>query len=292
MKPSMGEKIFNVFNYIGMACLILVFFMPYWIIFIASFTDELSILRNGYTILPDKLSLYAYKFLFTNDTYILSAVKNSVLITVTGTVLSVAVSSFLAYPLSKKYLLGGRFFNFFVVFTMLFSGGLVPFYLVVTGLGLYNSLWAIILPGLVGAWNVILLKNFFNEIPKSLEEVSCIDGASHFQIFFKIMLPLSKPILATVTLFSAVGFWNNWFTPMIFLRDKEKMPVQLLIRELLSSFDQMMSQTGVMVSNSSMVPQESTKMAAIILASLPIILVYPFLQKYFINGIILGSVKE
>ena len=292
MKPSRGERVFQVFNCLLMVILILVFFLPYWVIFIASFSDEMSILKNGYQLIPEKLSAYAYQFLFSNDTYIVSAIKNSVIITIVGTFLSVAVSALFAYPLSRKYLLGGKFFNFFVVFTMLFSGGLVPFYLVVTSLGLYDSMWAIIIPGLVGAWNVILLRNFFAEIPPTLEEACSVDGASHFQIFFKIMLPLSKPILATVTLFSAVGLWNNWYSPLLFIKSKEKMPVQLLIRELLSSYDSIMQNAGGLTGGGSIMPQESMKMAAIILASLPIILVYPFLQKYFINGIILGSVKE
>jgi putative aldouronate transport system permease protein len=292
MKLSAGEKIFKVLNVVFMCGTILMFFLPYWYIFIASFSDELSLLKNGYQIIPENFSLAAYKFVFSNNTYVVSAIKNSVFVTITGTFLSVLVCSLVAYPLSKKNLIGYRFFNFYVIFTMLFSGGLVPFYLVVIGLGLYNSLWAVILPGIASAWNIILFRNFFAQIPDSLEEACCIDGASHFKVFTKIILPLSKPVLATITLFAAVGNWNNWYLPMLFIQDKEKMPVQFLIRELLSSFDQMMRQSGVMIGGGGVTPQESVKMAAIIIASLPIIMVYPFLQKYFINGIILGSVKE
>ena len=291
MHATRGEKVFHVINVLFMVVLILVFFLPYWVIFAASFTDEITLLKNGFAIFPQKLSLDAYRFIFQNDNRILKSVGNSVFITVVGTLGSVAVSSMMAYPLSKKKLSGNRGFNFFIVFTMMFSGGLVPFYLVVTGLGMYNSLAALIVPGLVSVWNVILLRNFFAGIPSALEEAAAIDGASHFQRFTRVVLPMSKPILATVALFSAVGYWNDWYMAMLFIEDKNKIPVQSLIREMLSSFDTMLEQSGA-VSSGAVAPQESVKMAAVIVASLPIILLYPFMQKYFIQGIILGSVKE
>lgn len=291
MHATRGEKVFHVINVLFMVVLILVFFLPYWVIFAASFTDEITLLKNGFAIFPQKLSLDAYRFIFQNDNRILKSVGNSVFITVVGTLGSVAVSSMMAYPLSKKELSGNRGFNFFIVFTMMFSGGLVPFYLVVTGLGMYNSLAALIVPGLVSVWNVILLRNFFAGIPSALEEAAAIDGASHFQRFTRVVLPMSKPILATVALFSAVGYWNDWYMAMLFIEDKNKIPVQSLIREMLSSFDTMLEQSGA-VSSGAVAPQESVKMAAVIVASLPIILLYPFMQKYFIQGIILGSVKE
>ena len=291
MRETKGQKIFNIFNILLMVVLILVFFIPYWVILIASFTDELSILKDGYSVFPSKLSLSAYKFIFTNNTNILTSVKNSVFITVTGTVLSVFLNALFAYPLSRKYLPGRTGIMIYVTITMLFSGGLIPYYLLVRGLGLYNSPWAIIVPGLVSTWYMILIRNFFMTIPDSLEESASIDGANDLTIFFRIILPLSKPVLATITLFSAVGYWNDWYGALLFIADKDKMPVQLLIRELLSSFNQLMAQAGVMQKEQALLPQESTKMAAIIMASMPIILVYPFLQKYFIKGIMIGSIK-
>ncbi len=291
VKKSYGEKAFNLINVLFMIVLILAFFIPYWVIFAASFTDELTLLKSGYMIIPQKLSLSAYKFIFLNDTVIFKALGNSIFITIIGTILAVIITSMFAYPLSRKYLPGRKWVMIYVMITMLFSGGLIPFYLVVKSLGLHDSLWAVIIPLMVSAWNMILIRNFFMAVPNSLEESAWIDGANDLIIFLKIMLPVSKPILATITLFYAVAYWNDWYLALLFIRERTKMPVQLLIRELLSNFNQILAQTGVMTQREAIVPQESTKMASIVVASLPIILVYPFLQKYFIKGIMVGSIK-
>lgn len=284
---SKPQKVFNVINIVLMVLLSLCFVLPYLMILSASFTDEMTLVAaGGITLFPKKFSTYAYQYIFRQNTLMLRSIFNSVVMTVAGTALSTIVCMMCAYPLSRKYLKGRKILMFFILFTMLFSGGLVPTYLLVSTI-FPDSMLAVIVPTAMSAWYTILIKNFFLSISPSIEEAAKIDGASNFRVFWKIFLPISKPILATVILFNAVTIWNNWFAPKLYITTQEKYPVQYLLQQLLVNVEGIYGGGG-----GNVVPQESVKMASVIVASLPIILVYPFLQKYFINGIMLGGVKE
>ena len=270
-----------------MIVLSLCFVLPYVMILSASLTDEMTLLASGgMTLFPKKFSFYAYEYIFSSNTLMLRSILNSLIMTVTGTALSTVVCMMCAYPLSRKYLKHRKGIMFFILFTMLFSGGLVPTYLLVSTV-FPDSMLAVIVPTAMSAWYTILIKNFFLSVSPSIEEAAKMDGASNFCVFWRIFLPISKPILATVILFNAVSIWNNWFSPKLYITTQEKYPIQYLLQQLLVNVEGIYGGGG-----GNVVPQESVKMASVIVASLPIILVYPFLQKYFINGIMLGGVKE
>ncbi len=284
MVEAKQRKIVDGINIFLIILLSLTFIIPVILILSASFTSAEAFTKYGYTFFPKQWSLVAYKYIFTSHLNILRALLNSVFVTVTGTVLMVVNCSLFAYAITRKQFLWKKFFSFFAIFTMLFGGGTIPYYLVVTGLGLDDSLFAIILPGAVSAWNIILMKNFFLGIPDSLCEAASIDGAGNLYILVKIVAPLSFPVIASVILFTAVGFWNNWFGPLLFIKTQEKQPAQAILRA-------MQDQSGILKDPSGKLPTEAIKNAAIIVTTLPIVIVYPFLQKYFINGVIVGAVK-
>lgn len=213
IKRSKGEKAFNVFNIIILTFGALLFIMPYWLIISASFTDELTLLKSGgISLFPKKFSTYAYEFLFTTNNYMLLSIWNSVKMTVLGTLITTFTCLLTAYPVSKKYLVGRRGIMVYIIFTMLFGGGLIPSYLLVSSI-FPDTMWAIIIPGALAPYYLILIRNYFMSIPDSLEEAATLDGASNMRIFLKIYLPLSVPVIATIVLFCAVSVWNNWFRP-------------------------------------------------------------------------------
>ena len=286
MLKSKGEKVFNVFNIILMCLLSLVFILPYWMILISSLTDELALIRNGYGLWTNDFSFEAYRYIFTTNPLMIRSILNSIFIAVVGAILTLVVSMLYAYPLSRRSTKGKRFFSVYSVITMLFGGGLIPTFLVVSTF-FDDSLLAIIVPQAMSAWYAIRLKNYYMSLPESLEEAARLDGAGHYTIMFRIYVPLSMPINASILLFTAVSLWNNYTSPMIYLTTKEKFPVQYLVQQIMTSLDSIYGgvSTGV-------TPSQSVKMASIVVASLPIIIVYPFLQKYFINGTIVGGVKE
>lgn len=287
VKVSKGRIAFNIINYSLLILFSLVFIIPYWFVFIASFTEEISLIKNGFQLFPDKLSLYAYKFIFTSDRQFIMSIVNSIVMTISGTILTLVVTTLYAYAISRKYLKGKKFFSLFMIFTMLFGGGMIPYYLIVTTF-FEDSLLAIIIPGAMAPYYAILLRNFFWSIPDSLEEAGKIDGAGNYRILLTVFVPLSLPVIATIILFAAVSYWNNWTGPMMFISSKSKYPVQYLIQQLMTNI------TGIYGGGSGgdVLPSESVKMASVVLGSLPIIIVYPFLQKYFITGMIIGGVKE
>ncbi len=291
MKLSLGEKIFKVINVFMLILLSAVFIVPYLIVLSSSVSDELALLKDGYSVIPRGVTLAAYEFIFKNCPILLRSVFNSVGVTIVGTLLGLAVQLMLGYGMSKTYLPGYKIINFLIMFTMMFGGGLVPSYLINKALGLVDSYWALILPGLCSSWNLLLIRNYFQGQSVALEEAASIDGASQFQIFTKIAVPTAKPIIATIALFAGVGGWNDWYLAMLYIQDRSKYPIQQVIRELLANFSVLVENSAAL-NNTSVLPQESAKMAAVVVGSLPIILVYPFLQKYFINGMMLGSIKE
>lgn len=286
MKPTKSRIAFNIFNYTALTLLALVFVVPYIYIISASFSDEIAFVKNGFTFLPVKWSLEAYKFLLTTDEQMLRSIGNSLILTIGGTLVTTAVSMLYAYPLSKKYLRGRKFFSIYMIFTMLFSGGLIPYYLTVSEL-FDDSLLAIIIPGAMAPYYAILIRNYFFSIPSGLEEAAKIDGATDFQILRKIYVPLSLPVIVTVALFAAVSNWNNFVGPMLFITSREKYPLQYLIQLLLDDVTAIYNPAG-----DAIIPQQTLKYAAVILGSMPMILLYPFLQKFYINGMVMGGVKE
>lgn len=292
-KYSVGEKIFLAGNYLINVLLILAFIVPFVMILSASFSSNRALLAHGMTVFPKELSVEGYVYLFKTEDLIWTGLANTIFLAVASTALMLAVNILLAYPLSKKYLPFKDGINLYFIFTMLFSGGLIPSFILINNLGLYNSLWALILPGAVNIWNMTLIRNYFVGIPSSLEESAKMDGAGDFTVLFKIYLPLSKSVLATVTLFSMVGQWNNWFGPMVYLKagSTHLYPLAYIVRELLFNVNEMMGSSSS-VSTSATIPTESLQNAAIIISIAPIIILYPFLQKYFIGGVVMGSVKE
>ena len=291
MKLSLGEKIFKVINVFMLILLSAVFVVPYLIVLSSSVSDELALLKDGYSVIPRGFTLAAYEFIFKNCPILLRSIFNSVGVTIVGTLLGLAVQLMLGYGMSKTYLPGYKIINFLIMFTMMFGGGLVPSYLINKALGLVDSYWALILPGLCSSWNLLLIRNYFQGQSVALEEAASIDGASQFQIFTKIAVPTAKPIIATIALFAGVGGWNDWYLAMLYIQNRNMYPIQQVIRELLANFNVLVENSAAL-NNTSVLPQESAKMAAVVVGSLPIILVYPFLQKYFINGMMLGSIKE
>lgn len=284
VQVSKGRKIFNVINYTLLTLLTLVFVIPYLYVLSTSFTEEYSFGEYGFKLLPSKWSLNAYKFLLTYDTQMIHAVFNSIIVTVAGTFLVTFVSMLYAYPLSKKYLRGKKFFSIIMIFTMLFSGGLIPYFFVVSSL-FDDSLLALIVPGCMAPYYAILIRNFFIGIPDSLDEACKIDGGNDFLILFRIYLPLSMPVIATVMLFAAVSKWNDYTAALLFITTKSKYPLQYFIQMILDN------PTDIYASTTDL-PRQTIKYAAVVFGSMPMIILYPFLQKYYINGMVMGSVKE
>lgn len=285
-KVSKWRIAFNIFNYTALVLLSVVFLVPYVYILSASLSDEIAFIKAGFTLLPKQWSMDAYVFLITTNTQMLMSILNSLILAVGGTFVTTVVSMMYAYPLSRKYLKGNKFFSIFMIFPMLFSGGLIPYFLVVSSL-FDDSLLAIIIPGAMASYYTILMRNFFIGVPNSLEEACKIDGGNDFLILFRIFFPLSTPVIATVAMFAAVSNWNNYVGPMLFITSKYKYPIQYLIQQILTDVQGIYASGG-----DAIVPQQTLKYAAVVLGSLPVILLYPFLQKYYINGMVLGSVKE
>ena len=267
--------------------------IPFLYIISASLSDENFLVREGYRIIPGKLSLQAYGIVLGGE-QIWSSYRVSIVVTLLGTFLSLFFSSLIAYPLSTKRLKYGAMINFYVYFTMLFSGGLVPTYILISRyLKMTNTIWVLIIPTLIIPWNMFLLRNFYASIPASLAESARIDGANDFTILIKIILPCSKPALATVGLFYALGYWNEWFKAMLYNSgEKATWPLQYLIMQIIRKAETItnMAAQGVNVSASSM-PSNTMKMATAICTIGPIVLAYPFVQRYFTGGIMVGSVK-
>ncbi len=295
-QPLSSRKRFTAMDVVIYA-LILIFcalcVIPFLVAISASFSDERTLLREGYSLLPKAFTLQAYNMLFQTD-QIYDSYKVSIFVAVVGTLLSMIVTAMMAYPLSVQKVRYRGKISFFVYFTMLFSGGLVPTYMLIAKyLNMRDTIWVLILPVLVNPWNLFLLRNFFAAIPAELHESARIDGANDIRILWQIILPVSLPALATVSLFYLVAYWNQWFNAMLYIEDTSLYPLQYLIMRMLRNIEllkQMSSQAGFAVDMSSL-PSTTTKMATAIVTIGPIILAYPFAQKYFTSGLIVGSVK-
>ncbi len=283
-----GERLFNVFNVIFLTLIGLSALLPFIYIVSASFSSEEVVAKGTFLLFPTDVSLVAYKYIFSTNTLVRSMMI-SFYVTVAGTLINLLLTSLMAYPLAHHRLRGRRTLLILVLFTMLFTGGLIPTYIVVKSLGLINSLWALMIPNAISAFNLIILKNFFQQIPDGLQESAKIDGANDLRILLSIVLPLSAPALATFALFYAVGHWNSYFNAIIYLNDSDKWPIQVMLRQIV-----ILAQSGFADSASlddTILPAETVKMAVITFATVPILMVYPFLQKHFAKGVLLGSVK-
>ncbi len=266
---------------------------PFVVAISASLSDERTLLREGYGFLPKHFTAAAYDMLFQTS-QIFDSYKVSIFVTAVGTLLSMIVTAMMAYPLSVRKLKYRGRISFFAYFTMLFNGGLVPTYMLISKyLGMRNTIWVMIIPVLVNPWNLFLLRNFFSAIPAELHESARIDGANDVRILWQIILPVSLPAIATVSLFYGVAYWNSWYNAMLYIEESTLFPLQYLIMRMMRNIElmkQMAGQAGVVVDMSSM-PSTTTRMATAIVTIGPIIIAYPFAQKYFTSGLIVGSVK-
>lgn len=265
-------------------------FYPFYYIFVGSISSVSSIAKHGALMFfPQGLSLETYKAVL-QDPRILTGFRNTFFYVFLGTALNMTLTTFAAYALSRKWLKGRKLIMFFIVVTMFFSGGLIPNFLIVQKLGLFNTFWALILPSAMNAWNLIVMRTYFLTLPVSLEESARIDGANDFQILFRVILPVSKPIIAVMFLFYAVDHWNSWFPASIYLRDTSLYPLQLVLREIL--IQGRVADFGVDVGHVTREVSKNLKYATIIVSTIPILVVYPFIQKYFVKGVMIGSLKE
>lgn len=287
---SRNEKVFLALNYVFFALLIVVMLYPFWYIIMGSLSDSSLTMGGGLFLTPVGFSLASYEAVFHNVS-ILSGFKVTLISTLAGATIGTFFTATTAYAISKKRLHGQKLFSLLVLFTMLFSGGIVPTYLLIKEMGLIDSYWSLILPNALGAWNVFVMLSFFRGIPDELEGSAKIDGASDLTIFFRIVLPLSQAVLAAIFLFIAVWYWNDFFSSVIYISNKEMWQLQLVLRDLISNTSAAITQAGISMSYQTEVNEFTIRMASIVVSSLPIMIVYPFLQKYFVKGVMIGSVK-
>jgi putative aldouronate transport system permease protein len=285
---SFGEKLFDVLVYSLLTLLVICTLYPLFHVTFASISDANRLIgHSGLLLKPLGFSLAAYKSVFENPA-IRIGYQNTLFILIFGVIINLSVTALGAFVLSRKNVMWNKLFIFMVVFTMFFNGGLIPLFLVVKGLGLIDTLWAVIIPFTISTFNLIIMRTAFMAIPDALEESAMIDGANHFVIFWRIVLPLSLPVMAVITLYYAVDKWNGWFYASVFLRDRDLFPLQLVLREILisNSTDSMLSGGGDLFQIG-----ETIKYATIMVATVPILCVYPFLQKYFVKGALIGALK-
>ena len=280
-------SVFTVLNYAFFTLVALLCLLPYLHIIAKSFSSNTAVVSGKVAFWPVDFGLEVYKYVF-QDSLFWSAFGNSVFVTVVGTLLSMVVTVFAAYPLSKPDFRGRRVILLLYVFSMLFYGGTVPIYVFMQSLGLLNTLWAIIVPFIISQYNMLVMKTFFEGLPAAIEESARIDGAGHMRILFSIVLPLSLPSLATIGLFYAVGYWNNYYHAMLFITRQEVKPMQLYLYELISTATRVSELDPEMAMS---VSSAGVQAGSILVGTLPILLLYPFAQKYFISGLTIGSVK-
>ncbi|MDQ0901070.1 MULTISPECIES: carbohydrate ABC transporter permease [unclassified Paenibacillus] len=282
------ERYFDILIYAVLILWGAFIIFPLLYILMTSFATEKDYLTRGFFIIPREWTWDAYLYLLANDSFTKSFM-NAVIITVVGTTISISATTLMAYGLSKKWLKGRNVFNFMVVFTMLFSGGLIPTYLVIKEFGMIDTFWSLWLPGAVAPFYLIVMRSFFSSIPFELEESARVDGCGEWRMFFSIMLPLSKASIATFVLFYMVGYWNTYFSALIYLNDSGMWPLQVFLRQILV-LNQSLDESATLMQQE-IVYTPGAKMAAIVVSALPMMVIYPFLQKHFNKGMLLGSLK-
>lgn len=284
-----SRRVFNVFNYLFLGVIMVITLYPLYYQFIVSISNGLDVMRGEVTFLPQNITLDTYRQFLKGDLFMY--MKNSVFYTVLGTFINLVMSSLCAYPLTRKQFSGRKFFTFMVTFTMFFSGGMVPLYLVVKELELLDTVWALVLPVAISTYNMIIIRTSFQAIPESLIESAQLDGANDVVILCRIVLPLSKAVLATMLLYYAVSHWNDYFNAMLYINSKELYPLQIMLRNMLIA-GLFSEEAGVAGGSTTFSVTDATlRAAAIIVTTLPILVVYPFVQRYFVNGVMIGSVR-
>ncbi|MDR1532247.1 MAG: carbohydrate ABC transporter permease [Clostridiales bacterium] len=292
IRTGKDRIIFNAVAYLVLGVFALLCVIPFYLVIVASLTSEEAIMREGFSLLVRDFSLEGYEIILNNPATIARAYLNTVTVTVTGTVVSVFMVTMCGYVLQQRSFPWRNKIMMFFYFTTLFSGGLTPYYILCTRyLGFKNKFYALILPSAFSVWNMIIAKNFMRTIPPEIHESAKMDGAGEFRIFLSLILPLAKPLLATLGLFSALGFWNDWYNCMLFIDDKDLYTLQYFLQEMLNSIENLRivaEKSGIVVP---VLPTEAMKMAMTIVVTGPIIFVYPFIQRFFIKGLTIGSVK-
>ncbi|MDF2473416.1 MAG: sugar transporter permease [Anaerocolumna sp.] len=291
-KKNKDGFIMRILFYIVITLFALLCLFPFLLMIASSFMNEKEIVSEGFKLIPNDITTSAYEFLFKNSKKLFSAYTVTIFITIVGTAFGLFFMSMAGYVLSRSDFKYRNVISFFIYFTTLFSGGLVPSYiLMVSFLGLKDNVLAMILPSLMSAWSIFLMRNFMKSIPDSLYESAAIDGAGDFRIYWQIYMPLSTPSLATIGLFLALGYWNEWYNAMLYIQSQNKFPLQFFLQKIVSQANvQLLVQQGAVINNMDL-PSESIKMATAVVAIGPIILLYPFVQKYFISGLTVGAVK-
>ena len=289
IKQNLSDRLFMVFVYGFLIFFSTLVILPMFQVITISLSPAEIVNKFGFHLIPTKITLEGYHMIFLDDT-IWTAYKNTIIRVVLGVSLTVCLTFLAAYPISKRGLPHRKLITLFMFLTMFFSGGLVPAYVLINKLGLRNSVLALILPGAISTFMVLVTRNFIGTLPESLEEAAKMEGANELQILVKIIIPLSLPILATVALFSAVSHWNAWFDCMLYVPDPKRHVIQLLLQRLLKEGSDV-NQEVLFMPITSYISPESRKMATVVVTFLPIIIIYPFLQKYFVKGVLIGSVK-
>lgn len=293
-KKVRSKKRWNTFDivitiFLGLLSVIMIY--PFYNVFITSFAKYEDIIASPVYLFPVSFQLESYKMVFREASFY-RGILVTIFVTIVGTAVCMFTSVLCAYALSKKSMPGRNAILTLILFTMFFNGGLIPFYLIVSKVGLVNSVWSMILPSAISTWYMIIMKNYFNTLPAALEESARLDGANEFQILGRIILPVSTPIIATFSLFYAVERWNEWWNALLFISDEKKRPLQIVLRQILINVivsDRMRMQIE---RSQTAIYEEGVQMAAIVITLIPIMCLYPFLQKYFVKGIMIGSIKE
>jgi len=283
IKESIPSRIFDLCNYGIMVALVIVMTYPMLFVFSASISDSALVARGDVVLWPKAVTLLAYeKLVYNPDLWI--SYWNTIRYTLVHTALTLVATAAMAYPLAKRWLPGRRLILLMAAFTLLFSGGMIPTFLVVQQLGMLNTIWAIVLPTLISTWHLFIMRTFFEALPEELEDAATIDGCGPLQVLWRIVLPLSMPVMATIGLFTAVNQWNAFFDALIYLNDREMYPLQIMLRNILVAGTNVQGEGDLSY-------LETLKYAMIMIATLPILCVYPFVQKYFVQGTMIGGIK-
>ncbi len=287
---SKGEIALRAVNWVFLIFFCFLFLLPFWLVVMSSVTDEMTFIVNGYALFPEKFSLEGFRFIFGVSDLLLGSIKNSLIISVVSTAITLVVVTMTAYVLSKKYLPGVKWLSLLFVVTMFFSGGTIPSYLVIRAIGLYDTIWALIIPTVGNVYYMVLMRSYFYSLPAALEEAAVIDGASNMQILLKIFVPLSLPMVATIGFFTFVDRWNSWMDAMIYLGPSSQhlWPVQYVIQRLL---EDMQGLIGGSVGSLSNAPAQTAKSAGVVITVAPLVVIFPIVHRFFVSGITVGAVK-
>ena len=289
-KDSASEKVLHIISYALISIVSIICLLPFIMIITGSFSESNQIMKYGYSILPRGFSLDGYRSIFLFPKQIIKSYGISITVTVVGTLMALVIMTVCGYALSRKELKYRNQIAFFIYFTTLFSGGVVPWYMVVTGIGLKNTIWALIIPSCCSAFYILLIRNFMYSIPDDLIECARLDGAGEIRILIDVVIPLSTPVIATVGLFVSLAYWNDWYLASLFIQNTDMWPLQYRLYNILNAASRF-AQMGAENFTSKVLPTETQKLANAVVATGPIIFVYPFLQKYFVQGIAIGAVK-